>query len=47
MQCEEIESGDIKLVVYDSKNGTLNIPEFENNYDLLRSYVYFESLISP
>jgi len=39
---------DIKLVVYDSKTGTLNIPEFQNNYEYkINAIVYIESLISP
>jgi len=42
-----MEGGNIKLVVYDSKTGTLNIPEFQNNYEQLCSDVYIESLISP
>jgi len=46
--CElEVEAGYIKLVVYDSKTGTLNIPESQNNYELKYSNVYIESLISP
>jgi len=36
-----------KVVVYDSKTGTLNIPEFQNNYEQIDSNVYIESLISP
>ncbi|AES68599.1 putative F-box domain, galactose oxidase/kelch, beta-propeller, F-box associated interaction [Medicago truncatula] len=36
-----------KLVVYDSKTDTLNIPEFQNNYEPEYSNVYIESLISP
>jgi len=36
-----------KFVVYDSKTGTLNILEFQNNYGQLDSSVYIESLISP
>ncbi|AES68628.1 putative F-box domain, galactose oxidase/kelch, beta-propeller, F-box associated interaction [Medicago truncatula] len=49
VECCEIEgeTGYIKLVVYDSKTGTLNIPEFQNKYDLIYSNVYIESLISP
>jgi len=42
-----MEGGNIKLVVYDSKTGTLNIPEFQNNYEQIGSDVYIESLISP
>jgi F-box interacting protein len=42
-----LQGGNIKLVVYDSKTGTLNIPEFQNNYEQLYSDVYIESLISP
>jgi F-box interacting protein len=42
-----MEGGNIKLVVYDSKTGTLNIPEFQNNYEQIGSNVYIESLISP
>jgi F-box interacting protein len=38
---------DIKLVVYDSKTGTSNIPEFQNNYEYTKAKVYIESLISP
>ena len=41
------ENGYIKLVVYDSKTGTLNTPEFPNNYEHIDAIVYIESLISP
>ncbi|XP_024635361.1 F-box/kelch-repeat protein At3g23880 isoform X2 [Medicago truncatula] len=37
----------IKFVVYDSKTGTLNIPEFQNNYEHRDAIFYIESLISP
>jgi len=49
MQCYEIEAkfSTMKLVLYDSKTGTLNIPEFQNNYDQIYPKVYIESLISP
>ncbi|AES68594.1 putative F-box domain, galactose oxidase/kelch, beta-propeller, F-box associated interaction [Medicago truncatula] len=47
VECLEIESDNDKLVVYDSKTGTSNIPEFQNKYDLIYSNVYIESLISP
>lgn len=46
VQCYEIGSG-MKLVFYDSKTGTLNIPEFQNNYKLTNTKVYIESLVSP
>jgi F-box interacting protein len=42
-----MEGGNSKLVVYDSKTGTLNIPEFQNNYEQICTNVYIESLISP
>jgi hypothetical protein len=38
---------DIKLVVYDSKTDTWNIPEFQNNYVYKKAILYIESLISP
>jgi len=47
LQFYALQGGNIKLVVYDSKTGTLNIPEFQNNYEQLCSDVYIESLISP
>ncbi|KEH33120.1 putative F-box domain, galactose oxidase/kelch, beta-propeller, F-box associated interaction [Medicago truncatula] len=47
VDCIEIESGNDKLVLYDSKTGTLNIPEFQNNYERICPNVYIESLISP
>jgi F-box interacting protein len=42
-------SGDVilKLVVYDSKNGTFKITEIENIHDSIDPQVYVESLISP
>jgi len=33
-QFHETGGGKMKLVVYDSKTGTLNIPEFQNNYEV-------------
>ena len=47
LQFYALQGGNIKLVVYDSKTGTSNIPEFQNNYEQLCSDVYIESLISP
>jgi F-box interacting protein len=47
VECYEMSSGKMKLVVYNSKTGTLNIPEFQNNYDQMFPIVYIESLISP
>jgi F-box interacting protein len=47
VECYEIGSSNMKLVVYDSKTGTLNIPEFQNIYDHTHPNVYIESLISP
>jgi len=50
VQCYELEDereDDMKLVVYDSKTGTSNIPEFQNNYEQMCANVYIESLISP
>jgi len=46
-QFHETGGGKMKLVIYDSKTGTLNIPEFQNNYEQIDSDVYIESLISP
>jgi F-box interacting protein len=37
----------LKLVVYDSKNGTFKITEIENIHDSIDPQVYVESLISP
>jgi hypothetical protein len=53
VKCEQFDNNhdkildDIKLVVYDSKTGTLNITEFQNNYEHTDAVVYIESLISP
>jgi hypothetical protein len=51
VQCYELDDmqrrDNMKLVVYDSKTGTLNIPEFQNNYEHTDAIVYIESLISP
>jgi len=50
VQCHEYGGecdDDTKLVVYDSKTGTLNIPEFQTNYEHTYAKVYIESLISP
>jgi F-box interacting protein len=47
LQCYEFESGEEKLVVYDTKTGTFNILEFQNNYEHISQNVYIESLISP
>ncbi|AES69462.1 putative F-box domain, galactose oxidase/kelch, beta-propeller, F-box associated interaction [Medicago truncatula] len=47
VEFKKLQSNSIKLVVYDSKTGTLNIPEFQNNYKQVASNVYIESLISP
>lgn len=50
VQCVELEDereNEMKLVVYDSKTGTSNIPEFQNNYEQMYANVYIESLISP
>ena len=43
----DLESWCMKLVIYDSKTGTLNIPEFLKNYERMYPIVYIESLISP
>jgi len=43
----ELGSNELKLVVYDSKNGTLNIPEIQNINRLMEPVVYIESLLSP
>lgn len=43
----DMQSSNTKLAVYDSKTGTLNIPEFEKTYEPIYSNVYIESLISP
>jgi F-box interacting protein len=47
VEFEEWQSEKLKLVFYDSKTSTLNIPEFQNNYKQVASIVYIESLISP
>jgi hypothetical protein len=49
VQCEKFgsETRNIKLIVYDSKAGTSNILEFQNNYEPTNAKVYIESLISP
>jgi hypothetical protein len=50
LQCYEISDeciDDIKLVVYDSKTGTLNILVFQENYEHTNATVFIESLISP
>nr|AFK47696.1 unknown [Medicago truncatula] len=47
LQCYEFDSGEEKLVVYDSKTGIFNILEFQNNYEHISQKVYIESLISP
>ncbi|AES69461.1 putative F-box domain, galactose oxidase/kelch, beta-propeller, F-box associated interaction [Medicago truncatula] len=47
LEFNEMRSDKVKLVVYDSKTGTLNIPEFQNNYDQICQNFYIESLISP
>ena len=47
VQFYAMKGGNRKLVVYESKTGTLNIPEFQNNHTQIRSNVYIESLISP
>jgi F-box interacting protein len=49
VQCHKYgaECDDMKLVVYDSKAGTSNIPVFQNNYEHTHAKVYIESLISP
>jgi F-box interacting protein len=45
--CEMGSYNNRKLVVYDSKTGTSNIPEFQNNYKRTYPHVYIESWISP
>jgi F-box interacting protein len=42
-----LESNELELVVYDSKNGTLKIPQIEIINRSLDPEVYIESLISP
>ena len=37
----------LKLAIYDSKNGTLNMPEFQNVSGWMDPEVYVEGLISP
>jgi len=44
---ESFENVKLKLVVYDSKNGTLEISEIQNITRQLDPKVYIESLISP
>lgn len=43
----DLGSNEVKLVVYDSKNGTFNIPEILNMNCLMEPVVYIESLILP
>lgn len=43
----DLGSNELKLVVYDSKNGTFNIPEILNMNCLMEPVVYIESLILP
>ena len=42
------QSNELKLVVYDSKNGTFNIPKIQSiNHSIgPKKYIYIESLIS-
>jgi F-box interacting protein len=49
VKCYNIEGevGDVNLVVYDTKIGTSNIPQFPNDYENIHAIVYIESLISP
>jgi F-box interacting protein len=47
MDSKELESYDSKLVVYDSKDGTLEFPEIQNIGGWMEPEVYIESLISP
>jgi F-box interacting protein len=47
VEFDKMRSFETKLVVYDSKTGTLNIHEFQNNYYKLNPQVYIESIISP
>lgn len=47
MDCYVVGSNILKLVVYDSKNGTLKIPEIQNINRWMDPEVYIESLISP
>jgi F-box interacting protein len=47
MDFKELESHKLKLVVYDSKDGTLEIPEIQNIGGWMDPEVYIESLISP
>ena len=43
----EMGSNILKLVVYDSENGTLKIPEIQNINRWIGPEVHIESLISP
>jgi len=47
MDFYELGSNKLKLVVYDSKNGTLKIPVIQNINRRMDPKVYIESLISP
>jgi F-box interacting protein len=47
VEFHEMLGDKIKLIVYDSKTDTLNIPMFQNNYVQFCPIVYIESLISP
>jgi F-box interacting protein len=47
MNFHELESKKNKFVIYDLKNGTLNIHEIQNMNHLWCTEVYIESLISP
>jgi F-box interacting protein len=47
MDFKELESHKLKLFVYDSKDGTLEIPEIQNIGGWMDPEVYIESLISP
>jgi len=43
----ELTSSKLTLAVYDSKNGTVKIPEIQNTNGWMDPEVYVESLISP
>ncbi|XP_039686646.1 F-box/kelch-repeat protein At3g23880 [Medicago truncatula] len=47
MDFKELESQKLKLFVYDSNDGTLEIPEIQNIGGWMDPEVYIESLISP
>jgi hypothetical protein len=47
MNFHELESKKNKFVIYDLKNGTLNIHEIQNMNHLWCTKVYIESLTSP